>query len=1120
MNDMPHPDDARRKAVLAAVLAVQRGFLSPDEAVRALGDLGNAAPMQTLLEVAPAADRAALATQVEALASDPEAQTKHLSELGVTPQAQSTLFSVGAGTGDGSSIAETLKAITRGPGRVTHLSSRLQKVGENAGDVQRYEIKREYARGGMGRILVALDNAVGREVALKELLSGGGSTSGGSAGTSAASPELVERFVREAKVTGQLEHPNIVPVYEIGVRDDGSVFYTMKLIRGKTLASRLAVIQRDPHLTRQQKLSERLKLLDPFVDVCNAVAYAHSRGVVHRDLKPANIMLGDFGETLVLDWGLARVRGHEERKSAAAKPAAEFSPSLLKDDSAHRTLDGAVLGTPAYMPPEQARGELESVDEKSDVYALGAILYEILCGQAPFDGPSAQTVLAKVLITEPEPVQSIEPNAPPDLVSLVRGAMERTPSARLESAEKLAAELLAFRDGRNLSVYRYSSRELLKRFVRRHRAAVSVAVMAVLLGVAGGAYAFVRLADERDQARLNLESAEREREARIAAEQSQQRERDQLIKARLGEIRSQRKRLDELHANNLSDEAERRIRELKARGGSIAGLAPVDRAENSRIVSELLAIAAVQGELIRLETAPVAGSSHELVPESVLQSDRTSLRLTRIQAAELSLLNDDFALAEFIVGGTDTENRTEWLARISAGRSALLARHKQVIEEALADVRQGLSRPGRPRGYIRLEDFVIQLSAYRETQTVELLSNVLAAYADRADSSSSEAFWSQAERDEITLACRVLGYLELPDLTVPALADFMSKVQDARLAIECGMALCQTASPAAYAPLLEVRDRFSPESYVWQRVSRWFSRVPEPADLPEPANAAEYVARARIRASRDDKAGAMTYVQNALDLEPDYVPALVEKARHSTPEQGISICRRAIGLDPGYATAYSVLANWHYQLRQRKEAIDAADKAVELEPDVASHHINLGFYLWLDKQGERALAAYEIAAKLNPFAAVIYSNRAAIYLETGRYDEAVADLSRALDLDPQRLEAWHNRAVARFEGGDLNGALEDTNRALEIGPGYAWATHLRALIYAKMERYNDALVDFNQVLPSLEVYFSASYPQRARTRLKLGDKQGAIADFQRYLDLLPEADDRAEIEAELAALQE
>jgi len=1062
--------------------------------------------MQTLLSVAPSSAQAEIVAEVESLAAQPLAET--LSSLGVDAQAQSTLFALKPDTSS-EAATKALSSIADRRERVAEMTRRLPAASATG----RYQVKKEFARGGMGVIWVALDTAVGREVALKELL-----PPQAGRGTSHISdtPELVERFLREAKVTGQLEHPNIVPVYEIAARDDGSVFYTMKLVRGRTMAHRLLQIQHS-EASPQQKLAERLKLLDAFTDVCNAVAYAHSRGVIHRDLKPANIMLGDFGETMVLDWGLARVQGQEDSSSIKRRADERvFSPSLMQEDPDNRTLDGAILGTPAYMPPEQARGELDKVDERADVYALGAILYELLSGRPPYQGGTARDVLAKVLVLEPDPLPR---EAPPDLISLVHKAMAREPAQRLESAEKLAAEVLAFRDGRNLSVYRYSSRELLKRFVRRHKAAVGVAALALLLGLAGGVYAFDRVTDERDQARINLDSAEREREARIAAELKQQNERDKLVESRKEEVTAQRGRLDGLRAANLSNEAAARIIEMKTRGRSISGLAPADRAENARIVSALLVVAAAQTELIRLETAPVAGRSHEFVPESVLAEDRAGLRATRLQAAELALLNEDFALAEFIVEGTETPERDDWLERIKAGRSSLLARHKQAIEDALADVRQGLARGDRPRGNIRLEDYVIQLSAYRETQTVELLAAAMAPHVERARAQGAAAFWTQAERDEITLVCRVLGYLELPDLTVPVLAAFMASIADARLAIECGTALCQTASAAAYPHLLAGRERFAPESYVWQRVSRWFSRVPEPADLPEPAGAAEYVARAVIRSERNDRDGALRDVEEALQLDPQNVEALVYKARNLPPTDAIALCEQALKLDPGYSKAYLVLGNGYYQTGQLKQALDCTLRAVAQDPDNPTHHLNAGFYYHRDGQPEAALEHYNIAARLNPMDALIYTNRAAVYLGLEKYSEAAADLSRAIDLDPLRVEAWLNRGIARMENGDVFGALEDVNRALELIPGYAWGVNFRSIVYQKMGRNEEALEDLNFLLPRWAHVFTDSYRRRADVRLLLNDQEGAIEDYRMYLETQTQAEDRAEVEAKLAELE-
>ncbi|MCA8914770.1 MAG: protein kinase [Planctomycetes bacterium] len=944
MND-PGPDPSRHKAVLAAVLAVQRGFLSPDEAVRVLAELkpnSGPDPMQTLLSVAPTSAQAAISAEVEALAEKPETLAATLSEMGVNAEAQSTLLGLKPDTSS-EAATKALSSLADRRRRIADMTSRLPSSDATG----RYQVKREFARGGMGLIWVAVDSAVGREVALKELL-----PPKLGAGTSHVtdSPEIVERFLREAKVTGQLEHPNIVPVYEIATRADGSVFYTMKLVRGKTMAHRLLQVANGAGTT-QEKMAQRLKLLDAFVDVCNAIAYAHSRGVIHRDIKPANIMLGDFGETLVLDWGLARVLGQDESSGVRKKAEQQaFSPSLLQDDSENRTLDGAILGTPAYMPPEQARGALELVDERADVYALGSILYEILSGRPPYEGKNAREVLAKVLVLSPEPLAKVAPIAPPDLVSLAEKAMEREPRGRLESAEKLAAEVLAFRDGRELSVYRYSTAELLKRFVGRHKAAVGVACGALVLIIAGAIYAFENIARERDQAELNLQAADREREARVDAEKKQQAERERLIRAREGDITAQRRKFDGLRGDNLAAEARVRIDEMKARRDAGATLAPADREENARIVSGLLAVAAVRAELVRLMTAPVAGQVHEFVSQVVLDEETGNLRADRLLAVELALLNEDFALASFILEGTDADETTLALKRwgIEAARSSLLLRHRDAIEMALDDVRKNIARGNRPQGSIRLEDYVIRLASFHEAQTVELLSAALQPYVDRATKQGKQAFWTQVERDEITLICRVLGYLDVPDLAVPVLASFMAVVDDPRLAIECGSALCQTSSERAYGPLVDARSRFGPRGYVWRRVSRWFDRVPEPANLSAPTTAEGLLDLAEIRRIRNDREGAAVLVDKALELEPENVRGLVAKAGlQPDGNVALALCQQAIALKADDASAWAALANWQHQLNRHAEATKAGLRALELRADDARSALNVGYYYYI-----------------------------------------------------------------------------------------------------------------------------------------------------------------------------
>ncbi|MCL4730562.1 MAG: protein kinase, partial [Planctomycetes bacterium] len=395
----------------------------------------------------------------------------------------------------------------------------------------RYEILREHARGGMGRVLLARDNAVGREVALKELLPGRQGTSGATRKTGTLAQ--AERFLREARVTGQLEHPGIVPVYEIGQRPDGAPFYTMKFVRGRTLADRLREI-RDGEGSNADKLLRRLQLLDPFTTVCEAVAFAHSRGVIHRDLKPQNMMIGDWGETLVLDWGLARVKSANESTSnlpplpriepashgsAVLRPSgigtgASVPPvtgSAAPTAASAITLDGAVIGTPAYMSPEQAAGNISEVDEQSDVYSLGAILYEIMTGLPPYEGSSPESVVKKVLRGPPSPVLTREPGAPPELAALVERAMERDRARRLRAASELVEQVRAFRQGRTLSVYQYSALELVRRFVARHKAATLTALLAVAALVASGVWYLLQINEQKRNAEQARQLAEQQR---------------------------------------------------------------------------------------------------------------------------------------------------------------------------------------------------------------------------------------------------------------------------------------------------------------------------------------------------------------------------------------------------------------------------------------------------------------------------------------------------------------------------------------------------------------------------------------------------------------------------------
>src|SRR5262245_13676531 len=276
---------------------------------------------------------------------------------------------------------------------------------------ERYVRLALHDQGGMGRVWVARDTGLNRDVALKELHP-----------ELAANGVALARFIREALITGQLEHPGVVPVYELaGDGDQRQPFYTMRFVKGRTLAQ-ASVDYHQKRVTGADASLDLSALLHAFVTVCNTIGYAHSRGVIHRDLKGQNVILGDFGEVVVLDWGLAKWVDAPESPEEAARGYMSDNPDL--------TLQGQTMGTPASMAPEQAAGRHDEVDHRTDIYGLGTLLYEILTGQTPFAGGTTHEVLQRVRNEEPTPPRRHCADVPPGLEAVCLRALAKKPADR------------------------------------------------------------------------------------------------------------------------------------------------------------------------------------------------------------------------------------------------------------------------------------------------------------------------------------------------------------------------------------------------------------------------------------------------------------------------------------------------------------------------------------------------------------------------------------------------------------------------------------------------------------------------------------------------------------------
>lgn len=423
------------------------------------------------------------------------------------------------------------------PGQGT-LDLRDQKVKKSSSqpdwlskDQPRYSSPVEIARGGMGIICRVWDGDLRRELAMKVVRSREGSE----AEQTSADRRLLMRFIEEAQITGQLEHPGIVSVHDVGFDASGRVYFTMQLVRGQEL-TRIIELARE-----EQEGWSRTRALGALLKVCEAMSYAHAKGVIHRDLKPANVMVGRFGEVFVMDWGVARVLGREdshdlrlttddrEPMPITTDRRTDITTALRREGTELCTMDGDVVGTPAYMSPEQAIGRVEEVDQQTDVYAVGAMLYHLLSGVVPYQQPGLSTrpgeVLMRVLDGGPAPVQELDPTVPAELQAICERAMQRDVAGRYPDMESLAEDLRAYLEHRVVQAYETGAVAELRKWIGRNRGlagALAAAVLAVMVGLAAVSWVQARgkaeaarereIAVENEQvARANAEAARKER---------------------------------------------------------------------------------------------------------------------------------------------------------------------------------------------------------------------------------------------------------------------------------------------------------------------------------------------------------------------------------------------------------------------------------------------------------------------------------------------------------------------------------------------------------------------------------------------------------------------------------
>jgi Tfp pilus assembly protein PilF/tRNA A-37 threonylcarbamoyl transferase component Bud32 len=895
-----------------------------------------------------------------------------------------------------------------------------------AAALSRYRPLRLHSRGGLGEVLVAQDQEFRREVALKRIQE-----------EHADDPESRRRFLREAEITGRLEHPGIVPAYGLTQDEAGRPCYAMRLIQGESLREAIRRFHeadragRDPG---ERRLALR-ELLGRFVDVCQAVAYAHSRGVIHRDLKPHNIMLGKYGETLVVDWGLAKQLGRDDEGQAD-----EEAPAAAGDPGATKT--GAVVGTPAYMSPEQAQGRRDEVGPASDVYSLGATLYQLLTGLAPFQGGS-WVVLAGVQRGELVPPRRRKREVPRALEAVCLRAMALRPGDRYASALALAEEVEHWLADEPVSAYREPWWVRLGRWTRRHKpavAAVAAAVLVALLLGGAGAWWARRQAEQRQ-----TDKRERAVEAALAAalDKATAMERQ----ARWAEARAVLEQAASRLGEGKRDDLRRRLEGARQDLDLAARLDAV-YLKRATLVKGRFDLAGADRDYAAAFRHAGLGAVGENTAQVAARVRGSAVR------AELVAALDDWA---YCLGRRGT--RQTWVLAVARK----------------ADPDPWRDRCRNPRVWnskLRLERLARAVRAWGVPprflvvlgMRLQGLGGDAEALLRAAHGALPGDFWvnftlanALKQKGKVVEA---VGYYRAALALRPGTPAVLNNLGEA-LQTQGKLGEAKTAYRRALALDPKYAQAHSNLGNALKAQGRLVEavRAYRQAIALDRTYAKAYYNLGAALTVQGDLAGAIASYRQAIRLQKDYPKAYTNLGialfKRGDVAGAIAAYRRAIALNPREAQAFTNLGIALHAQGKLGEAVRAYRRALALDPGYAALALNnLGNALRATGKLEEAVKAYRRAIALDPKHAAAHNNLGTALRAQGKLDEAVAEYRRALALDPKFAHTHGALGQVLLSEGRFAEARRATRRSLRILP----ADHpLRRVLVQQLRRCQQLL---------------------------------------------------------------
>jgi tetratricopeptide (TPR) repeat protein len=902
-----------------------------------------------------------------------------------------------------------------------------------AGD--RYQLSGEIARGGMGAVLRGRDVDLGRDLAVKVLLQ-----------KYVDRPEVAQRFIEEAQIGGQLQHPGVVPVYDIG-RFGDRPFFTMKLVKGQTLAALLAE-RETPVANAPGSPKDLPRLLAIALQVAQTLAYAHAKGVIHRDLKPANIMVGAFGEVQVMDWGLAKVLAEggitDEEKASRERQRPEDA-SLIRTARSTcsagtfgtQTEAGSLLGTPAYMPPEQANGDIANLDRRADVFGLGAILCEVLTGKPPYVGRSNEEVRRKAANGDlADATARLDAcGADAELITLTKTCLEAEATDRPKDAQAVADGLSTYLNGvqeklRKAELAEAEARAKAAEEAKRRRLTLALAGTVLLALTLGGGGA---LWYQHQVAVQQQEAARREAELREAVTAALDKVTDLRQRARWGEARAVleqvRQRLGPSGPEDLRSEVAQADKDLTL----------VDRLDAARLKKSVW----VDGHFdyasaIREYAAALreAGIGDETEAAEVVAA---RIRALAVREQLVAAVDHYWELSK------EKPQRRAWLLAVARAADPDPWRNR-FRDPALWQDRAAVKRLARAAKVSELSPQILSgLGALLKESGLDAVPLLTAAQRrypsdfwlnfDLGNVLRQAKRWDEAigyYRAALALRPRTVAVYNHLGIALNNKGQLDEAIAEYQKALEIDPGFTYAHCNLGTLLCLEKRDYDGAIACYKKAIAR------------DPKFAHAHAGLGVALQEKGQVDAAIACLREAIALDPKDAKAhtnlgnvLKDKGQ---VDEAIACHKKAIALDWKFAGAHNNLGIALKHKGQVDEAIACYKKAIALDPNFADAQVSLGAVLCdVKRDYDGAIACFQRAIKLKPKDAKAHGNLGAALVGKGKVDEAIASARKAIELDPRLAQAHNLLGLAFKARGDLAGAMACWRKAIKLDPKFARA---------------------------------------------------------------------------------